>query len=134
MPIPVPDLGWAGKNEYIKFNHRVVLGASGAIASQDAAADTRVSVIKTATKVGRYTITLANGRKFKQFRGGSVEIVGLTDAIYGANTTGYKNHWRDDFISTAGTIKLQFTQNGTNADAEVPDGFILNIVIIVKVK
>lgn len=134
FPITVPSLGFAGKNEYVEFNHRVVLGASGAIASQDPAIDTLVVAVKTAAKVGRYTLTLCGGRRFKQFRGGGVAIVGLADAIYGANTTGFAVHWRNDLLSSAGTVQVQFSRNTDNADAEVPDNFVLNITLLVKVK
>ena len=134
FPIPVPMLGYAGKNEYIAFNHRVVITAAGAIASQDAAVDTCVVAVKTAAKTGRYTLTVGGGRRFKQFRGGRVGIVGLTDAIYGANTVGYDHHWRNDLLASAGTVEVQFTQNGSNADAEVPSGMVLNIEFLVKVK
>lgn len=123
FPIPVPLLGYVGTMELLAFNHRVVLGAGGAISSQDAAKQTGIVAVKTATKTGRYTLTMAGGRTFKQFRGGSVSIVGLDDTIYGANTTGYKAHWRDDDTTTDGTIEVQFTRNTDNADAEVPDNF-----------
>lgn len=136
FPIAVPTLGYVGRKEMIEFNHKVVLGAAGAIAASgsDAAADSGVTVVKTAAKVGRYTITVANGRRFKGFRGGSVSIIGPTDVIYGANTTGYGYFWRNDLMSSAGTIQLQFTQGGSNADAEVPDNFsfILDITVLVK--
>ncbi|HVQ52658.1 MAG TPA: hypothetical protein VMS92_21695 [Mycobacterium sp.] len=133
-PIAGPAPMAVGNMDRLDFNHRVVLGATGAISSQDAAALTGVVAVKTATKTGRYTLTLANGRKFKQFRGGNVSIVGLTDAIYGANTTGYKHHFRNDLLSTAGTIEVQFTRNTDNADAEVPDNFVLVIDLSVKTR
>jgi hypothetical protein len=132
-PIGKPLEGLAGSNRILVFNHRVVLGASGAIASQDAAKDTGVSVVKTAAKTGRYTITFANGRRFRQFRGGDCAIVGPTDVIYGANTVGADYFWRNDLLSTVGTLQIQFTRGDTNADAEVPDNFNFTITVFVKV-
>ena len=132
-PIGRPPEGNAGAFRELTFAHRIVLGSAGAISSQDPAKDSKVVAVKTATKTGRYTLTLSGGRKFRQFRGGDCSIVGLTDAIYGANTTGYGFHWRNDLLSTAGTVELQFTRNTDNADAEVPDNFVLMIRLVVKV-
>lgn len=115
------------------FIAKVVLGAGGAItvASSDTVAQCRMSFAKTATKTGRYTFTLPD--KYRRFGGGKVTLIGQDDAIWGANTTGYKEHWRDNDIdggANDGTIELQFTRNTDNADAELPD----NVTMIVEIK
>jgi len=130
-PIGKPDEGYAGRNRILKFNHRLVLGASGAISSQDPASDTGVVVSKVAATAGRYLITFSNGRKFRQFRGGTVSTLGPASAAYGANTTGLDYFWRNDLLSSAGTVQVQFSQT-SYADAEVPDN--LTFILDLKVK
>lgn len=132
-PIGKPIEGLAGSNRILAFNHRIVNGAAGVIASQDAAKDTGVVAVKTAAKVGRYTFTLAGGRRFRQFRGGEAAIIGPTDAIYGAITFGVDYFWRNDLLSTVGTVQIQWSRGDTNADAEVPDNFVWSVWLWVKV-
>lgn len=136
FPLTSPAPETVGNMEQIEFNHRVALGAAGVLAAtgNDLAARTGIVVTKTAAKTGRYTIRMANGRKFRQFRGGWVSIVGLDDATWGANTTGARYFWRDDDTAVDGTIELQFVRNTDNADAELPDNysFVLDFKALVR--
>lgn len=131
-PIGRPYEGNAGRMRLLTFNHRVVLGVAGVVASQDPAGDTMVVVSKVAATAGRYLVVPSAGRRFRQFRGGTVTVFGPTTAVYGANTTGLDYFWRSDQISTGLGVLLQFTQT-SYADAEVPDNFSMIIDFAVRV-
>lgn len=131
-PIARPYEGNAGRNRILTFNHRVVLGVGGAIASQDPASDTNVVLSKVAATVGRYLVQPAAGRRFRQFRGGVVSTLGPTTAVYGAATTGLDYFWRADLLSSGGGVLLQFSQS-SYADAEVPDNLTFIVDFSVKV-
>jgi hypothetical protein len=124
LPIGKPEAGLVGRMKLMTFNHRVVTGSSGAIASQDDAKDSGIVAAKTGSETGRYTLTIPGGR-FRQFRGGTVSIVGADDAAYGAVSVGLHAIFRDDDLSSDGTLEVQFLSASTNfADAEPPNGTI----------
>ena len=132
--VPFPYGGVWGRKGVTEAFIEMTIGASGAITTSTANLDARggLTIVKTATKTGRYTITLPSAQK--HFLGGSVILIGPTDAIWGANTVGGPSwFWRNDNIdrgTKAGTIDLQFCASTDNADAEVPSGTI--VVIGVK--
>lgn len=134
-----PDLGYVGSKKLIRFNHRVVLGAAGAISSQDAPKDSGVIAVKTATKTGRYTLTSEGGVvRHKRFRGGTVTLIGPDDTAYGALTVGLTSIWRKDDIAASGlgdgTIEVQFLNaSGNWTDAELPTGTIMIFDYLVEV-
>lgn len=134
-PAAQPELGWAKRRGVVRFGTEFLIGASGAITSQDKSEFTGMSqVVKTAAQVGRYTFTLPC--TFKTLRSMIVTLVGPNSANYGANTTGLLNFARANDIESStgnkdGTIELQFVQ-GTYADAEVPSGVLVYVEISVE--
>lgn len=135
--IPFPVKGYAGKDRMgvIFFSHSVTTGASGAIASQDDIAGTGLGAVvaKTATKTGRYTITLP--KAYKKLVSMAVALIGPDDAAYAANNqSGLAAVWRDNDIDGGakdGTIELQFVRGDTYADAELPNNTAFKFTIVV---
>lgn len=132
--IPTPELGVVGWPNFKRFFHKIVTTTGGTIdaANSSTAAQSGVTVAKTGSETGRYTFTLP--RTYPKFWGVSVTKIGPDDAIWGANTTGYDHFVRDNDVDGGaldGTFELQFTQNGSNADAEIPDAaqFIVEIMV-----
>jgi hypothetical protein len=129
-----PDLGYVGSKKLLRYNHRIVLGSSGAIASQDAAKDSGIVAVKTATKTGRYTLTFSGGQKHKSFRGGSCTVKGPDDTAYGAVSVGLDHIWRDDDLPVDGTLEVQFLNASTNfTDAELPTGTVIYLDLVCEV-
>lgn len=134
----LPELGtWNHRNK-ATFHHTITTGTSGAIASQDAAADSGIVAVKTATKTGRYTLTVP--AKYRKFRGGHVIALGPTDATYGAKTKGSIFFFRNNNLDTGSgpfTVDVQAMNPSTDAtnqiDSEVPDGTVLYITLHVMV-
>lgn len=72
--------------ETITLHGSVVIGASGAISSQDCKG---FSVVKTAAETGRYTVTLED--VYTAFLGCCVTIQGVTDAALTVLYAGVRN-------------------------------------------
>lgn len=128
-----PHGGTIGRRGATVMWHSILIGAAGAITSQDSALVSGIVAVKTAAKTGRYTLTLPQA--YKTWLGGDIGILASDDANYGANTTGLQGFFRDNDIDGGakdGTIEIQFVQ-GTYADAEVPSGFTVKIRIDVEV-
>lgn len=120
-----PIAGVFNRRNMAVFYHRVVLGAAGAIASQDAPADSGIVATKTATETGRYTLQMPS--KYRRLLWAQGTIIGPDDAVLGANTTGYGSFVRDNDIdggAADGTVEIQFTQT-SYADAEVANNLTL---------
>lgn len=121
-----PDKGYAGRKggRDIAYNHRFVVGASGAVSSQDSLQDSGLQAfVKTGT-AGRYTITLSD--RPRQLRRGTATIIGPDTAAYGAVSAALPCIWRDDDLATDGTIEIQFVNASTNwTDADLPSGTIV---------
>lgn len=115
------------------YFHKVVTTTSGTISTtlSDQAADSALTVVKTATETGRYTLTTPTPhKKLLEVR---ATLVGAADAAYGAATLGLPYFVRNDAIATAGTVDLQFVAGDTNwADAEVADGASFMIAVCVQ--
>lgn len=133
----MPILGTWNHRNLAVFNHVITTGTSGAIASQDAASTSGIVAVKTATKTGRYTLTLPG--KYRTFRGGFVTALGPTDATYGAKTKGSIFFFRNNAVDTGSgpfTVDVQAMNPSTDAtnqvDSEVPDGTVLYITLLVS--
>ena len=119
------------------ISHKVVLGADGAISSQDGRADSGIQAAKTGSETGRYTFTYAGSRTVRRFGGAFVTLVGPDDAVFGAIAKGFTHFWRDndwDGGAKDGTVELQFVTTGaTNYDdAELPDSTTFYAVFFVE--
>jgi len=108
----------------------VLLGSSGAIAANGAAkgALAGFTVVKTAAKTGRYTITFH--RRYTRLLYGGCTVVGLDDAAYTA-TKGSFAVLRDDDVATDGTIEVQLL-NVSGADAEAVDATTLKFFFVLE--
>jgi hypothetical protein len=105
---------------------KIVTGTSGAVSSYDFPG---VTVTKTATKTGRYTLALP--RKSVEFLGGIATLIADDDS---AITTASGANWafRDDDIASDGTIELQWVRSDTAADAEVTNDSTFYVLIFIK--
>lgn len=92
------------RREVVKLYNAVVLGASGAVASQDSARDACFVVTQTDSETGRYTLTLAGIAARVLFV--SAIILGVDDTAY-TGGKGIPLMLRDNDIATDGTIELQ---------------------------
>lgn len=98
-----------------------------------------ISLTKTATKTGRYTVQLlksdGGAANAVGFINGIVSLVGPDDAAL-TTTKGLVAVFRDDDIGEGandGTIEVQFVQtNAGNADTEVQDGAIIVVTLLLK--
>ena len=102
------------------FN-RVVLGASGAVSSQDSAKDAGFVVTKTAAKTGRYTLTFDKNYNRVEFI--DARVIGADDSAY-TTAKGIDFFLRDDDVGRGagdGTIEIQFARSDTEADAAIED-------------
>lgn len=125
-----PLFGSTRKGIVLLFG-KVVLGASGAISSQTGAKLAGFTVEKTATKTGRYTLTL--DKNYNELLYGHVTVVGADDAAY-TTAAGIDCIIRD--VDTGGgagdgTFELQLTRSDTSADAEAINSAELRIFIAV---
>lgn len=139
--IPKPAAGVVGAIDELTFHSRIVTTTSGTLSTAALTgtwAPGGQTIVKTATKTGRYTLTLPCA--FERLLNVIATIIGVDDAIYGAATTGSDFFVRDDDVSRTkykagssqdGTIELQFRRTDTNADAELPDGAQVMITVIV---
>lgn len=134
--VPQPELGVYGNQNRVsvgRYYHRLVTGTSGAVdtTNSDPAADSAVTMVKTGSKTGRYTITLPTPhRKLLQV---TATVIGSSDAAYGAVSVGLLAFIRNDAVSTAGTFDLQFANASTNfTDAELPNNLSVMIEIVVQ--
>lgn len=111
---------------------RVVLGSSGAVSSQDGAKLAGFTVTKTASKTGRYTITL--DKNYARLLWADVRIIAADDTAY-TTAKGADVLIRDDDVGRGagdGTFELQFCRSDTEADAEVEDSRDLLFMVVVR--
>jgi hypothetical protein len=131
--IPQPELGVYGTRRNVgKYYHRIVTTTGGTVstANSDQAADSGVTVAKTGSETGRYTLTLPTPhRKLLMI---NATLIGADDAAYGAVTVGLMTIVRDDDIATDGTVEVQFIGSNSGwADAEIADAASIMLEIIV---
>lgn len=120
-----PILGVYGRRNFTIFVHKVVFGATGAIASQDLPQDSGV-VIGARISAGRYKATFPS--KYRVFHGGWATVLGPDTAVYGAKTLGNNFILRANKVDANtpdGTVLVQWLNPSTDAtnyiDADVPD-------------
>jgi hypothetical protein len=101
----------------------VTFGASGAISASDTKG---FSVAKTATKTGRYTVTLEDG--YNGLRGASVTMEGVADTAFGAN--GYIGGLRNVDVANK-TLDVQIT-DAAGADTNPASGYKCYIALHLK--
>jgi|SRR5882724_3103282 len=122
---PYPSKGWVGRRGVTYFAHELLVGAAGAITTQDAQALSGVVATKQAG-VGLYTYDLSNA--FRKVVELSAEFIGALGAV----TTGCVYSWINNNIdrgTKSGTIQLQWVRSDTNAIADVPNGTIVLVTI-----
>ena len=114
------------------YYHTAVTTTSGTLSTTagDTAAISGLTVSKTATETGRYTIQTPTPHKRRVKL--NVNILGADDAAYGATTLGLVWFMRDDDIASDGTIEIQFVDAATYADAEILNGASFDIELIVE--
>lgn len=98
----------------------ITIGAAGAIAS-NTNAKYGGTPVKTAAKVGRYTVTFID-TKYTQILGAHVEMAGVTDAAF-PTTTGSDPKTRN--LATT-SFDIQCKRTDTQADAEPASGTVLS--------
>jgi len=135
--IPRPPAGVVGVVDEMTLYLRLVTTTSGTLDTTNSWTPGGVTVVKTATKTGRYTVTLPTA--FERLLTVNATIVGSTDAAIGANTKGLDFFIRNDNVTRtanlagstqAGTVDLQFVQT-SYADAELPDAAAAMVTIVV---
>lgn len=118
----------AGRREGVIVTHRVVLGATGAISSQDSQRSSLCQAVKTAAKTGRYTFTFDPRVARVHFVGATV--IGATDAAYTNTAGGSGATFSRNNAPTTRTVDIQFTRNDTSADAEITDNFTFEATFV----
>ena len=126
-------LGFYGTRRDVAFySHKVVTTTGGTISTtlSDQTADSGLTVVKTGSETGRYTVTTPCPHK--RLLHGWATIIGADDAAYGAVTLGIIGIVRDVDIASDGTVEVQFIgSNAGWADAEIADGasFMLTLMV-----
>jgi len=132
--IPLPEIGVVNRSDVVRYYHKVTTTTEGTIGSQDAVVGSGVVAVKTATEVGRYTLTLNGAEAYSAVLFVDAKIIGADDTAYAA-AAGITPIIRDNDISGGaldGTIEVQFVDSATNADAEVADGAILLFELVLQ--
>ncbi len=91
------------------------------------------TVVKTATKTGRYTVTITGNAN--KILGCNVNILGADDAAFTDAKGVWEGKIRDNDVGTGandGTFEIQFCDADTGADAELQDSASLLITAWVK--
>lgn len=106
---------------------RFVIGASGAISSQDLPKG--FTVTKTAAKTGRYTVLFAD--VWNSLRGAAITLQGPPDVAWGA--AGIVSFLRNEAVATTKTVDVQFaTAVASPLDAELPSGTVVFLTFHLK--
>lgn len=143
-PVLQPAGFVGGVVDQVMYHARLVISTGGAV---DTTANTgswcswgpvSTGLVKTATKTGRYTLTLPKG--YERLLNVIVTPFGADDAAWGAASTGVQAFTRDDDVTRTkyraasandGTVEIQFQRTDTNADAELADAYGAFITVIV---
>jgi len=126
-----PTRGFANRRGVMYFSHQMLIGAAGAITSQDATAACGILATKQGT-AGQYLFQLLpTNMVFKNI----VELdTGLIGAL-GATNTGSTPGWLTNNI-TAGTktcnILQQWSNVSANAAADLPSGTVVITTIALE--
>ncbi len=118
------------------FIHTMTIGASGAIASQDAQNVSGLVAAKAA-QAGRYTFTGPAGGMpgFRSFKGGFASLVGDATNAWGGTTVGFDSFFRAEHFddrTNPPTVIGQFMNNSANADADLPSGTVVTVFLCVE--
>lgn len=93
------------------------------------------TLTKTATEAGRYTVQLTNtsgtAATYNQLLFCDAILEGVADTAY-TTDKGIVRMLRNVAVSTTGTFDIQFLTGDSNADAEVEDGAVIRIHIVLK--
>lgn len=119
--------GGVGTDRVTRVSGSFTIGAAGAISAFDAAKVSGGTPVKTATKTGRYTVSLY--RPFTRIVPGC-SMTGPTDAAFG-NTTGNTVQHRNVIANTAQSaavaqFDIQAWLASSGADTDVASGTIIN--------
>ncbi len=134
---PNDQIGTYGVIDEATYHCRLVTSTAGAVDTTKTWVPAGQTIVKTATKTGRYTLTLPVA--YERLLNIIVTPIGPDDAVWGANTTGLQWFVRDEDVSRTinvatsaqdGTVEIQFAQV-SNADAELPDGASVMLTVIV---
>lgn len=132
--IPQPEAGVYGTRRNVgRYFHRIVTSTGGDIDTDasDQAADSALTVTKTATETGRYTIVTPTPHR--KLLAVYATVIGADDAAYGAATVGLPCFVRNDDMATTGTVLLQFAAGDTNwSDAEIADAASVMLEVVVE--
>lgn len=114
--------------EVVKLYGKVTFGTSGAVSTDDSLG---FAVTKTATKTGRYTVTLED--TFAEFLGCNVTTQIATDNAHTA-TVGLVTAVRNVSVNdSTPTFEIQFIElDGGASDADPGNGYIAYIEITLK--
>lgn len=124
----VPARGYVRRG-VVHLYSRVVLGTSGAIASQTDVRQSGMTLVKTATKTGRYTVTLQEPAQALLWA--DAKVIGADDTAY-TTAKGLDVLIRDDDVTSDKTFKIQFARTDTAADAEVENSRVLLVHVTVS--
>jgi hypothetical protein len=131
--IPVPSAGVVGASGELWFHSQITLGTSGAVTAASTTMAPGVTITKTGSETGRYTITMA--QNYSKLLNVIVALVGADDAAWGAVSVGLHHFLRDIDVGSGandGTFELQFVDASTNfADTELPNGTLIRLSICV---
>jgi hypothetical protein len=91
------------------------------------------TLTKTSAKTGRYTVTL--DKNYKELLWVDANLVGPDDSAFTdakGQGVGIRNIDVSDGTTNDGTFEIQFRKNTDSSDAEVEDGAIILIHIVVR--
>ena len=128
----------AHARDYVIIMGSLTLGGSGAISSTtgfapSAAAAVSPGVVKTATKTGRYTVTL--DRSYKEIILLNADLVGPTDAAFGntnANAVGFRNRTAGTGNAAPASFDIQLMLASTGADTDGASGTEVHWAVAVR--
>jgi hypothetical protein len=129
--IPNPQAGTYGVIDEVTFHARLVTTTSGTVDTTNTWLPAGQLLVKTATKTGRYTLTLPVARH-KRLLQVIATPIGADDTAH-AIAKGIQFFLRDNDVdggAADGTIELQFTRTDTEADAELTDGASVLITVV----
>lgn len=109
---------------------RITIGSSGAVSSYTG---TDITVVKTGSETGRYTLTV--DKRYKSVVDPRAELI-LGDDAAATTAGGNMTFWRDDDIGRGandGTIELQCARTDTTADANPTSGTVIIVNLELEV-
>jgi hypothetical protein len=133
----IETLGVWGRRNFTFLSHRMVIGAAGAITSQDSPADSGIVASLNGVANGQYTLALSGtggAKGYRQFLGVWATILGPTGAgAFGAG--GALGCMKDDNVDAGtrlGTVAYQFMDTAAPPiAAHVTSGYTVMFVCCV---